>query len=400
MTDMARWRLVAAIVAGVLLVAARSSAGPQGSLEEQAYDAVYNLDYDQAAELFARAIASDPNAAGAYRGAAKNAWLRILFLRGAVTSDQYLGKMSSSDLKVAPPPAGPAAEFHRHISKAVDLGEKAVARQPNSPSAHYDLGAALGYIASYTGTIEGKVFGAMRAARRAYAEHEKVLALDPKRHDAGLVVGTYRYIVAALPMPVRWMAYMVGFGGNRETAIRRLREAATYRSDAQADARFALVLIYNREGRYEEALEMVRGLQRSFPRNRLLWLEEGGTALRARRPEEAERAIDAGLARMLEDARPRMPGEAAQLHYKRAVARLLLRNVSGSERDLQEALADASGPAWVRGRIHTEMGKLADLRGDRMSARGEYRAAVRLGEQSNDPLGVDEAKRLLGTPYR
>jgi tetratricopeptide (TPR) repeat protein len=244
------------------------------------------------------------------------------------------------------------------------------------------------------------MFGAMRAARHAFSEHEKVLSIDPLRHDAGLVVGTYRYIVAALPMPLRWMAYMAGFGGGRETAIRRLEEAAAYPSDAQADARFALVLIYNRERRYDEALAVVRTLQRSFPRNRLLWLEEGGTALRAKRPQEAETALASGLQRMEQDTRPRMPGEAGQLYCKRGAARLMMKNLPGAEQDLKASLADRTAPTWVRGRVHTEMGKLADIAGDRKRARSEYQTGAALCEQSNDGLGAEEAKALLDKPYK
>ena len=58
--------------------------------------------------------------------------------------------------------------------------------------------------------------GAFGSARRAYNEHERVLALAPARKDAGLIVGTYRYLVASLSMPVRWMAYVAGFGGDKE----------------------------------------------------------------------------------------------------------------------------------------------------------------------------------------
>ncbi len=398
---MARSPLSALALAGLLWSVAPASAvqPPQPPLE-RAYDALYNLDYDLASNLFEQAIAASPNDPAGYRGAAKNAWLRILFMRGSVTSDEYLGSMSSSDLEMPPPPAGPAADFRRNIDRAVRLAEQAVARQPESASAHYELGAALGFQASYTGTVEGKIFAAMRFARRAFAEHEKVLKLDSRRHDAGLVVGTYRYIVAGLPMPLRWMAYIVGFGGGREAGIRRLQEAAAHPGDARTDARFALVVVYSREGRFDQALATVRDLQRSFPRNRLLWLEEGGTALRAKRPGEAERALGEGITRLRQESRPLIPGESAQLHYKRGVARLTMGDTSAADRDLKEALADSTGPVWVRGRIHTELGKLADLAGDRPRAQIEYRDAIALGEKSRDALAVEEAKLLLKAPYR
>ena len=62
--------------------------------------------------------------------------------------------------------------------------------------------------------------GAFRSAREAYDEHEQVLALEPHRKDAGLIVGTYRYIVATLSLPLRWVAYVAGFGGDRERGMR------------------------------------------------------------------------------------------------------------------------------------------------------------------------------------
>jgi tetratricopeptide (TPR) repeat protein len=415
---MTRLRTAALVAACTLLVAAslaraqrapsprafvdRAAGAPNrsGSLVERGYDAVYNLDYDAADDLFKQAIAAAPNDPAAYRGAAKTAWLRILFLQGTATTDQYMGKASSAEqLKVPVPPEPWASEFRKNIARAVEIGEKAVRINYKAAQSHYDLGAGLGYLASYTGTIEGKLFSAMKIGRRAYAEHEKVLEIDPKRHDAGLVVGTYRYIVASQSMPVRWLAYLIGFGGNKQLAIQRLEEAAAYPSDAQADARFALILIYAREGRHEDSLRVVRGLEQSYPRNRLLWLEEGGGLLRLGRAAEAERVLDLGIGKMQDDKRPRMGGEALQLHYKRAIARMAQKNVAGAEQDLKTALADTTGPGWVRGRAHLELGKVADLAGDRARARSEYYTAADLCAKSSDPGGAEAARKLLDKPF-
>ena len=62
-------------------------------------------------------------------------------------------------------------------------------------------------------TIDGGVMAAFRSARAAYDANERVLELDPSRADAGSIIGTYRYFVSALSMPVRWIAYISGFGG-------------------------------------------------------------------------------------------------------------------------------------------------------------------------------------------
>ncbi len=341
----------AALAAAALLIAADAGAEVQPQdLVRRAAEATYNLDYEQGLALYQQALAIDPDSAAAHRGIASLAWLRVLFLRGTVTVDDYMGKLASSEIELEPPPLDLAQLFHRHLDRAIQLGEQAVRARPRDASAHYALGAALGLAASYQGSVEGKLLPAFRAARRAFDAHEKVLELDPSRKEAGLVVGTYRYAVSTLPAPLRWMAYLVGFGGGRDQGIALLEAAAAHPSEAQADARFALVLVYNRERRYDDALRVVRQLEQSYPGNRLLWLEEGSTALRAQRTEEARRALEAGFAKLVSDPRPRMPGEEAYWRMKRATAFVLLKQPEAAREDLVAALGDADARMWVRAR--------------------------------------------------
>ncbi|RPJ70692.1 MAG: hypothetical protein EHM24_14745 [Acidobacteria bacterium] len=361
--------------------------------------ATYSLDYDRALTLYNQAKALTPEDPTVHRAIATVAWLRIMFLRGTVTADDYMGEIASSDVKLPPPPKDLANTFHEHITRARTLAERAVAARPNDPKAHYDLGAALGVLASYTGSVDGKLWGAFTAAKGAYGAHEKVLELDPSRKDAGLVVGTYRYIVSTRAMPVRWMAYLVGFGGGKEHGIQLLEGAASFPSDVQADARFALVLIYSRERRFDDALRTVRALQASFPRNRLLWLEEGATAIRANRAAEAERAIEAGLAKTGADNRPRIVGEDALWRLKRATARVMTGKTAAAREDAQFVLAAPDARLWVKARAHVELGKIADLAGNRTLARQEYQSGLTLAERSNDPQGRAEARRLLDKAY-
>ena len=93
--------------------------------------------------------------------------------------------------------------------------ERRLRAHPADADAHYQVGAAYGYLASYAATVEGRVFGS-RAARRAYSEHGRVLELDPARKDAGLIVGMYRYAVSELSVPLRLFADLSGFRGGRE----------------------------------------------------------------------------------------------------------------------------------------------------------------------------------------
>ena len=388
------------IRAGVLAllftaVATAQAAGDSDSaaLRREAFELAYNLDHDAAVTLLRKATVDHPSDAAAHRALASVLWLNILFTRGAVTVDHYLGSFSRTQVELSKPPADLDAEFRTHVARAIELADARARSAPRDAQAHYDLGAAVGLQASHIATVEGKMFAGFKAARRAYDEHEKVLELDASRTDAGLVVGTYRYVVSTLSLPLRMMAYVVGFGGGRERGIATLQQTAASQGEARTDALFALVLIFNRERRYDEALQVLEQLRRLYPRNRLVVLEEGATALRAGRPAQAEGVLTGGLAALARDHRPKMPGEEALWRYKRGAARAALNRVDQATADLTAATSpDAQD--WVRGRAQVELARLAMRKGDRGAARDLAARAESLCEKGSDPPCVNEARSL------
>jgi tetratricopeptide (TPR) repeat protein len=380
----------------LLGIPAEASANRESeALRARAATEFYNLDHDQALVTYRRAIAADPQDAGAYRGLAGSLWLSITYRRGNMTVDDYIGRVSRPNISIAPtPPPETVAAFRDALERALALSHQRIAANPRDADAHYQLGAAVGLRASYIATVETSAVGAFRAAREAYDEHEKVLDLDPRRKDAGLIVGTYRYIVSALALPLRWVAYMAGFGGGREKGLQLVEGAAAFSSGSQTDARFALVLMYNREKRYDDALMQLAILREQYPRNRLVWLETGSTSLRAGRPADAERFIEEGLRRFASDSRSRMFGEDALWYYKRGAARAALGRAAEAQQDLKKALS-LEGRKWVYGRSRLELGKLALKTGNRASANEEFHLAIALSESDNDGAVADEARRLL-----
>jgi tetratricopeptide (TPR) repeat protein len=395
-------RFAAARVAALTVVVAASpfaatdAAGNPASqaLRAKGASEIYNLDRDLAVESFKQAIAADPQDAAAYRGLASALWLSITFRRGNMTVDDYLGGVSRTKSTAPPPPSDVVAAFNDAVEHASMLARARIGANPGDASAHYELGAAIGVRASYMATVDNSILSAFRAAKGAYEEHEKVLQLDPQRKDAGLIVGTYRYIVATLALPLRFVAYVAGFGGDKDKGLQLVEGAASYSGDNQEDARFALLLLYNRERRYDDALKLLATLRDRFPRNRLMWLESGSTSLRAGRAADAERFLSDGLARFANDARPRMFGEPALWWYKRGAARAALGRGVEARADLDKALT-VEGRMWVQGRTHLELGKLAQKEGARKAAAEHFRAASRLCEDDNDKASADEARRLL-----
>jgi tetratricopeptide (TPR) repeat protein len=364
------------------------------ALRARAAAELYNLDHERALASFREAVAADPQDPAAHRGLAIGLWLSISFRRGNMTVDDYLGGVSRQS--GAGPPAAPeaAAAFRETLDRALALARRQVEVNPRNVEAHYQVGAALGLRASYIATVEGGAGRAFGAAREAFNAHEKVMSLDARRKDAGLIVGTYRYIVSALSLPLRWAAYMAGFGGDKARGIRMVEDATMYRGDNQEDARFALILVYNREKRYDHALQQLELMRAKYPGNRLVWLERGATSLRAGRPADAERFLNEGLARFADDDRPRMFGENALWLYKRGAARAALRRFAEAEQDLRRSVS-LEGRKWVHGRARLELGKLLLQAGNRIAARVEFQTAATLCDADNDRATAAEARRLL-----
>ena len=259
----ARLRHDAAAV-DVCTAAARTQPETADALRARATQLIYEHQHDEAIKLLRQAVAIAPDQSATHRSLASAIWLKMLFLRGAVTVDHYLGSFNRASVELDQAAAGagdrvPEVDHHGALARRV-AGRRSSRK---TAQAHYDLGAALGLDASYIASIDGRLLAGFRAASRAYDEHEKVLQLDPSRKDAGLTVGTYRYIVSTLSAPLRLMAYVAGFGGGRERGIQMLQETAAAGGENRTDAMFALVLVYNRERHYDDALRVLQELRQA-----------------------------------------------------------------------------------------------------------------------------------------
>src|SRR5690349_16183958 len=100
---MSKCFLLASLVSLALIGVVRPSAAPQSAdspavLAElkEAFAAAYNLAHEPAVEHARRAVALGPTSSRAHRGLASILWLKMLFDRGAVSIDHYMGSISKS----------------------------------------------------------------------------------------------------------------------------------------------------------------------------------------------------------------------------------------------------------------------------------------------------------------
>jgi len=388
-----------ALIAGLTVATPSAVPPPQNYSNEltAAFDAAYSLDFAEALAGARAVIAQHPDDPAAYRAVATVTWLQMLFARGGTFVDHYLGKVTKMQFNVPKPPQELDSEFLRMVDKAVALSEAHVRARPKDPQAQFDLGASWALRAGYAGSVQGSVTGAFSASRHAYNAHEYALELNPRIVEANFVVGMYRYAISTFGLPTRMLAYVAGFGGGKERGIAMV-EAASKAGSEQADALFALAVIYSREGQHGNAVLKLRELERRYPRNRILTLEEGAALIRAGHADTADAVLTAGLAALDADPRPRTLGERAYWLYKRGLARLNWNHLPQSASDLEAALA-ANPVGWVRGRIHVTRGQLADAQGRRADALADYRTGADLCGRNNDPFCVADAVQFTRRPF-
>ena len=110
---------------------ASSARSPASDLVHRAFTAAYNLDLDDAKVLARQAIAADPDASETHRTLASVLWLEILYRRGALSVDNYLGNVSKPLPSTVKPPPELEAEFRVELQKTIDLAEAHLKRAPN-----------------------------------------------------------------------------------------------------------------------------------------------------------------------------------------------------------------------------------------------------------------------------
>jgi tetratricopeptide (TPR) repeat protein len=236
-------------------------------------DHFYNVEHAEAIADFKKAVEGDPNNV-LFHNYLANAYL-FSELRRLGKLEGNLYDASNSFLKEKGPEPNPQAiaRFKEQLEWVKKTCNARLEKNPKDVEALYALGAAHGMEANYLFTIEKKWYDALGAGGKANDLHEKVLKLDPTYQDAKLIPGAYQYVVGSIPRSVKWLAFLFGFRGSREKGIALLQETMVHGKLASTDASFLLVVIYNRERKFEYSRRLLQTLSGYFPRNPLVRLE-------------------------------------------------------------------------------------------------------------------------------
>ena len=171
--------------------------------------------------------------------------------------------------------------------EAVNEANAELKKNPGDVNALFARGWAKSLEATYSGMAQ-RAFGAgLKQALGARSDCDRALQLDPHYVDAKLVTGVYQYVVGALPFAFKLLVGFVGIHGSKAEGMAMLRDDAANGVVTQVEARTAMMLFLRREGKYQQAASIARGLATEYPHGFLFQLEEanlekdGGEGMKA-----------------------------------------------------------------------------------------------------------------------
>ena len=359
----------------------------------QGWDHFYNLEYDQAVETFRRLTEATPGQPLYYNYLAQAVLYRELYRLGALESELLTGNdhFTRSE-KIRPDPAE-SARFHAAVNHAMELASLRLKTSPRDEQALYALGSSYALRTNFRFLVEKGWRAAVGDGAQARKLHNQVLQINPANHDALLTQGAYDYIIGSLPWHTRLLGFLVGHRGDKNRGIRTVELVAQTGDRNRVDAQVLLAILYRREKRYAQAVEILDPLIRAYPRNYLFRLEKGHMLSDLGKKDEAL----AVLREVEELAResPRIP--LSKIYYEIGNVQFWyndldqalenMRRVTGSEK-----LDPPTGVlAWMR------TGQILDLTHRRQEAQEAYRQAIRVAPQT---AAAEESRRYLSSPYR
>ena len=246
-------------------------------------------------------------------------WINVLFRHGAVTAEDFLGQAGSSATR--PKAADLDGRFRESLDKAIALAEARLRDTgASNADAHYQLGAAYGFLASYTATIEGSVMGALGPSKRAYAEQARCSSSIRSRKDAGLIVGLYRYGVSVLPLWQRMHGQLRGIRRRPRRGIKLVEEAASH-SERRADQRAIRAHRHLQPGKAVRGrVARDRAAAAAVPPQPAALARSGEHGASCGPGGRGQHLLGQGLTRLAGDRRPRAFGEMARWNYQHGLA--------------------------------------------------------------------------------
>jgi len=382
----------------VVFVTTATAATDPKLIYDQSTDALYNLDFNTAQHGYETLTHDYPDNPDYWNVLAASILLRIMYEQQKLNVESFsgaaLGTKDSRDV------VNKADEkrLRETIATAIAKCDAILKKNAKDIRALYAKGIANATLASFEASVKRSYLSAGSKAKTARDLHQQVLEMDPTFDDARMTVGMFNYVVGVIPGFVRFLLLPLGIrSAGKEVGIQELETAAAKGKNTSTDARMMLIVVYNREKRYDDALKIVSELHMRYPRNFIFEMAKGSTYGKMKRWDDAVRTYEQILVKVAgkKDGYERLA--AHKVYY--------LLGTSNVDRLQLDAAIDAFGhvaksknaPVNDKANAHLWMGKIYDTGGQRTEALQQYDAILTLDCDPNIKAQAEQFKRK---PYK
>src|SRR6202453_2214571 len=364
-------------------------------LVRQAFERFYILDYDGALSRFEKVQAQNPANPLAVDFVLDTVIFRELYRLDLLDTTFYAHDGFLNGKHTVAPDHAVAEQVNSLFTKAMDLSNQQLSKNPEDVDALFARGWARSLHAVYIGLIERSFISALHVALQARSDNEKVLRLDPRYIDAKLIVGVHQYVTGSLPFGIKLLAGAAGITGAKSKGIQDLRDAGGRGVITSVEARTALGLFLRREAKYDEAIAVTRSLTDEYPRDFLFRLELANLTKDA---GQGKAAI-AEYQQLLEQAKK--PGFFPSAHLELAWYGLAdtlqgQKNYAEAAAAYNEATAQPTISIDLKSRCDLNSGKMYDLLNQRDMAMRQYEVVLR---QDGESAQAEWARKYLKSPF-
>jgi hypothetical protein len=159
--------------------------------------------------------------------------------------------------------------FDAELSKAEQLADSILVRYPQQPDAMFAKILTLGLRSDYQALIEHHDLEALKIIKSGRTTAEHLLSIEPSYYDAYLAIGVENYLLSLKAAPIRWFLQLDGAETDRARGLEDLRLTAAKGIYLRPYAQLLLAVAALRNKDHEQAREILDGLARQFPHNRL-----------------------------------------------------------------------------------------------------------------------------------
>ncbi len=159
-----------------------------------------------------------------------------------------------------------ANEFLEKSERAVELSHENLEKSSTDTTMVLMLSGLYGY-RGLVAAGQGEHRIALQSGLKGFNYTRQLLSLDSHRPDARIGKGMFYYMVGSVPSGMKWAVNIFGLNAEIEDGFHELKMAANSNSYVSNDAKMMLMYLYQKEERFDDALNYANELTDELPDN-------------------------------------------------------------------------------------------------------------------------------------